>query len=68
MQTHDGIISIIPEVLNNDFQHENTANIDLSKSMKALFIDYFTSVKGMPPDTTLLDLFKEVLAHESFEK
>ncbi|MGE4290111.1 MAG: exonuclease SbcCD subunit D [Salinivirgaceae bacterium] len=67
MQTHNGIISIIPEVLNKDFQHETTTNIDLSKSMEALFIDYFTSVKGMPPDTTLLDLFKEVLANESFE-
>jgi exonuclease SbcD len=68
MQAHNGIISIIPEVLNKDFQHETTANIDLSKSMEALFIDYFTSVKGMPPDATLLDLFKEVLANESFEK
>lgn len=68
MESHSGIISIIPEVLNKGFQHEAAISIDLSKSMEELFVDYFTSVKGQAPDPGLLDLFKEVLANESFEK
>ena len=63
--THNGIISIIPEVKNAaDLTGNGRQNIDLSKNMEELFTDYFRHEKGQEPNNELLKLFKEILAEE----
>jgi exonuclease SbcD len=67
-QAHDGIITLIPQVRNPDLPQSYTANIDLSKSMEALFVDYFQyKNNGQAPDDPLMDLFREILAEEEEE-
>ena len=63
--THNGIISIIPEIKNAaDLTGNGRQNIDLSKNMEELFTDYFRHEKGQEPNNELLKLFKEILAEE----
>lgn len=63
--THNGIISIIPEIKNAaDLTGNGRQNIDLSKNMEELFTDYFRHEKGQEPNEELLKLFKEILAEE----
>ncbi|MDD4921746.1 MAG: exonuclease subunit SbcD [Bacteroidales bacterium] len=62
--SHDGIVSLIPEVKS---QHKTAANnkaIDLNKSMEALFSDYFRHAKGQEPSGSMLNLFREILSEE----
>jgi exonuclease SbcD len=61
---HNGIVSLIPDVQLNENQTDNSKNIDLSKSMEALFADYFRHTKGQEPNETLLNLFRETLSEE----
>jgi len=62
---HDGIVSLIPDVKNRgDRNDSNLKAIDLTKSMEALFIDYFKQAKGQEPNENILNLFKEVLSEE----
>jgi exonuclease SbcD len=62
---HDGIITIIPEVRQTGgINPKNRMNIDLSKSMKELFRDYFRHVKNQDPNDDLIRLFTEILAEE----
>lgn len=63
--SHDGIVSLIPEVKNaSQFWCPPTHHIDLAQNMENLFIDYFTHSKGQAPDETILSLFKEALASD----
>ena len=66
--THDGIVTIIPEVLNTDlFKESSNKQIDLNQSMESLFSDYFTYAKGQLPNEDIMNLFKEILAEEDEE-
>lgn len=65
---HNGIVTIIPEVLNPDlFAESNKKQIDLNQSMESLFNDYFTHIKGQLPNEDIMNLFKEILAEEDEE-
>jgi exonuclease SbcD len=62
---HNGIISIIPDVIRGDSDQANFKRaIDLSKGMEELFTDYFRHVKGQVPNAELMNLFKEILAED----
>lgn len=62
---HNGIVTIIPEILNPDlFAESNKKQIDLNQSMESLFNDYFTHIKGQLPNEDIMNLFKEILAEE----
>ncbi len=60
---HPGIVSIIPEVSGSGFdsgsQHKQ---IDLSRSMEELFMDYFRHEKGQDANQEIMDLFTEILS------
>ena len=62
---HNGIISIIPDVLRVDGDQANyRKTIDLTKGMDELFTDYFRYSKGQEPNAELMNLFKEILAQD----
>lgn len=61
---HNGIVTIIPEVKNVSGFSDGGKNIDLSKNMEDLFIDYFRHEKGQEPNAEMMRLFTEVLAEE----
>lgn len=62
---HGGIVSIIPEVINNgNVVNRNQKNIDLSQTMEQLFCDYFRHEKGQDPNDEIISLFNEILAEE----
>ncbi len=62
---HSGIIAIIPEVQGGiESNTANTKNIDLSKSMNELFVDYFRHKKGQEPNDEIMKLFTELQAEE----
>lgn len=63
---HDGIVNIIPEVRNTESLVEaNANNIDVSKSIDELFVDYFKYKNGgQAPNERLMKLFKEILSIE----
>lgn len=59
---HDGIVTIIPEITHpNDQPDRLPTAIDLNQSMEAVFTDYFISRKNIPPDASILEVFREVL-------
>jgi len=63
---HSGIITIIPEVLNeNELAAVDKKNIDLTKNMNDLFRDYFKHAKGQEPNLEIMELFTEILAEEN---
>lgn len=62
-QSHNGIMAIIPEIINADLEDSTkAASIDLSRNIEELFITYFESVKQESPNEEILDLFKEIVA------
>lgn len=62
---HQGIITIIPEVINEDIKIKNRQKqIDMSRSMESLFSDYFTHEKGQEPNEDIINIFREILAEE----
>ena len=63
--SHSGIINIIPVVTNVDSMEDNATNIDITKNIEDLFIDYFKYRNGgQTPNDRITKLFKEVLATE----
>lgn len=64
---HDGIIGIIPEIKNTASLAANENAVDLSKSIDALFTDYFFREKGQQPSQRIMDLFNEIKAGEGEE-
>ena len=64
-KAHAGIVSIIPEVTNpDDLVGNQQKQIDLSRSMEELFLDYFKHEKGQEPNDEIKRLFTEILAEE----
>lgn len=61
---HEGIITIIPEISNQDVPTDASSQIDLSQSMVNLFRDYFLHEKGQEPNEEIMQLFQELLAEE----
>lgn len=63
---HDGIINVIPEVKNAAaLVKNNSSNIDITKSIDELFVDYFKYKNGgQEPNERVIKLFKELLAVE----
>ena len=62
---HNGIVAIIPEVENAvEKVAGHKKNIDLSKAIDELFVDYFRHRKGQEPNEEILKLFTEILAEE----
>lgn len=62
---HNGIVSVIPEVKNaGEIIAGGKKNIDLTRSMEALFRDYFRHAKGQEPNEEIISLFTEILAAE----
>ncbi|MEM7657571.1 MAG: exonuclease SbcCD subunit D [Bacteroidota bacterium] len=64
-EAHDHIITLIPQVKHPDLPQSYTNDLDLSKSVEALFVDYFQHRHdGQQPNDALMALFREVLAEE----
>ena len=62
---HNGIVTIIPEVKNvAGLSSGNKKNIDLTRNMEELFINYFVHEKGQDPNMELMALFTELLAED----
>lgn len=63
LNAHDGIVTIIPEVLNANIGQNNASGpaIDLRKDMAELFDDFFHHEKGQAPNDRVKELFKEVI-------
>jgi exonuclease SbcD len=60
---HDGIVMLIPDVKNRNEWNDGARNqIDLTKSIEDLFIEYFKHNRGQDPNENLLKLLKEVLS------
>uniref|UniRef100_UPI003216719E metallophosphoesterase family protein n=1 Tax=uncultured Draconibacterium sp. TaxID=1573823 RepID=UPI003216719E len=65
---HNGIITIIPEVLNKkEPTAQKSKTIDLSKNMEELFNDYFEHAKGQKPNEEIKQLFAEILSETEGE-
>ncbi len=58
---HDGIITIIPEVLNKELQQVEDKTIDPGRTMVDLFREYFKHRKGQEPNDRIVELFREVI-------
>ncbi|SKC11114.1 Exodeoxyribonuclease I subunit D [Soonwooa buanensis] len=60
-QSHDGIIYLIPKVKNIENQKTEITEIDITKDLEPLFIDYFKSKNtNQEPNEELMDLLKEI--------
>ena len=60
-QSHDGIIYLIPKVKNFENQKTDIVEIDITKDLEPLFVDYFKSRNAnQEPNEDLVDLFKEI--------
>jgi exonuclease SbcD len=67
-QEHTGIITLIPQVKNDlSASKTNRHTIDLDKTTKELFIDYFKHINKLEPNDSLLNLFNEVIAEKESE-
>lgn len=67
-QAHAGILTIIPRITDAGLTEGKQADIDLSKNMQDLFVDYFKNKhQGQEPNEDLLTLFQEILATDSDE-
>jgi len=65
--SHENIISIIPELKSLQNQVIESKVVDLSKSMNALFIDYFKNKQQQEPNQDILDIFNEIVSQEEVE-
>jgi exonuclease SbcD len=61
-ESHDGIVTIIPEVRSMKQQESTIAQIDSGGDIRGLFQSYFVSKLGQEPNQEMLDLFEEILA------
>ena len=59
---HTGIVSIIPQITDPSLTDFQTIDVDLSKDIQSLFVDYFQHKHGQAPNERILDILKEVLA------
>ncbi|MGI6073824.1 MAG: metallophosphoesterase family protein [Fermentimonas sp.] len=63
-EEHSSIVQIIPEIENIEALKvkNDKDNLDLSKNIEELFIDYYRSVNKSEPAEDIMKLFNEVLA------
>lgn len=60
-QSHDGIIYLIPKVKNIENQKTEIAEIDITKDLEPLFVDYFKSKNAnQEPNEELMQLLQEI--------
>lgn len=64
LQAHDGIVTIIPEVRNQQVLESKSSSIDLNQSIDDLFINYFQFKHGQSPNDEIKALFKEIRAEQ----
>jgi exonuclease SbcD len=65
LDAHEGIVNIVPESRGMGMEEKDGASsIDLSKGMEALFVDFYKHKKGQEPDSSILELFREVISTE----
>ncbi|WMJ73314.1 exonuclease SbcCD subunit D [Cytophagaceae bacterium ABcell3] len=65
---HDGIVTIIPELISAQEETTSTSSIDLNLEMQELFKRYFKHKHaGQEPNEEILELFKEIQAVTSEE-
>src|SRR5690606_31328593 len=67
LQAHSGIITIIPEITNLQKLEGQSESIDLNQGVEDLFKQYFKHRHGQDVNEELLELFKEVRAHQREE-
>ena len=61
LDAHEGIVSIIPKILDKNDTSKSYQKIDLTKDVDQLFIDFFQyKNNGQRPNQALIDLFKEL--------
>ena len=66
LSAHRGLVAIIPEVKGAEGEIAgHTSEIDLTQPIAALFADFFTTQKGLPPNDEIMALFHEILAEEA---
>ncbi len=66
-QSHQGLISLIPEVTGSENTRQNGSNIDLTQDLESLFVQYFQHRTSQQPSNELLNLFKEIRAEQTEE-
>ncbi|MEM7372176.1 MAG: exonuclease subunit SbcD [Bacteroidota bacterium] len=67
-QAHNGILTIIPRISDPSLTEVKQTDIDLSRNMQDLFIDYFKHKhQGQEPPEELMNLFREILAADPEE-
>ncbi len=63
LQSHDGIIHLIPIVKQIERMETTESTVDLSQNITELFQDYFKSEhKGIAPNEEIMKLFNEIIA------
>jgi exonuclease SbcD len=62
LQAHENVVTIIPEMTDNNQIDANPQQLDLDQSMEDLFIQYFQHRQGQSPAKSILDLFGELKA------
>jgi len=61
LDAHDGIVSIIPKIVDIENGTSTSKKIDLNKDVDQLFLDFFQYKNdGQLPNQELIDLFKEL--------
>ncbi len=62
LDAHPRILRIVPEFSNPELlRFTSGKQIDLSKGMEELFVDYFLHKKGQQPNQEIMNLFREML-------
>src|SRR5690606_24863658 len=64
MKAHDGIVSLIPQLTQEQFSADHLQADDLNQDMLTLFSRYYKSAQGTPPTEEVLHLFKEVISQD----
>lgn len=57
---HDGIVTLIPELIENGVTDKDVKTIDLNQNMDDLFRQYFKSKKALEPNEEIMSLFNEL--------
>lgn len=57
---HDGIVTLIPELIENGVTEKDVKTIDLNQNMDDLFRQYFKSKKTLEPNEEIMSLFNEL--------
>ena len=64
MKAHDGIVSLIPQLTQEQLAGHTLQAEDLNQDMLTLFSRYYQSTQGISPNEEVLHLFKEVISQD----